>query len=192
MNTSEQHEITRILSQASDGDASALHRLMPLLYDELRALADGCVRQERPGHTLQATALVHEAFVKLVDQRNVAWQNRAHFFALAAQAMRRILVDHARGRQRLKRGGDWQKLTLDDSSALSGATQVDLLGLDDALSDLARLHERQAKIVELRFFGGLTVREVAEVIGVSIPTVESDWRMAKAWLKRELDAGPQQ
>lgn len=179
-------DVTRMLKQASAGDESAINRLLPMVYDELRALAESYLQRENPGHTLQATALVHEAYLRLVKQEDVEWQNRAHFFALAAQAIRRILVDHARGRGRAKRGGDRERVTLDGDVALTSDRDVDLIELDAALEKLARLHERQARIVELRFFGGLTLREAAEVLGVSPRTIDGDWSMARAWLRREL------
>lgn len=179
-------DVTRILKRASAGDESAINRLLPMVYDELRALAESYLQCENPGHTLQATALVHEAYLRLVKQEDVEWQNRAHFFALAAQAIRRILVDHARSRGRAKRGGDRERVTLDEDPALTPDRDLDLIELDAALEKLARLHERQARIVELRFFGGLTLREAAEVLGVSPWTVDGDWSMARAWLRREL------
>lgn len=189
MGPSDNADITRILQRASDGDDSAVNRLMPLVYDELRALAESYLQRERPDHTLQATALVHEAYVRLVRQEDVEWKNRAHFFAVAAQAIRRILVDHARTRQRAKRGGDRQRVRLDEDVALLEERELDLLALDEALGRLATLHERQARIVELRFFGGLGLKEVAEILEVSPRTVDGDWSMARAWLRRELRSG---
>jgi RNA polymerase sigma factor (TIGR02999 family) len=191
MGTSDSGEVTRILRKASDGDDSAVNRLMPLVYDELRALAESYLQRERPDHTLQATALVHEAYVRLIRQEEVEWKSRAHFFAVAAQAIRRILVDHARARQRAKRGGDRQRVRLDEEVALLEGPDLDLLSLDEAMKKLGRLHQRQARIVELRFFGGLSLREVARVLGVSARTVDGDWSMARAWLRRELRAGAQ-
>ncbi|MBN2559991.1 MAG: sigma-70 family RNA polymerase sigma factor [Phycisphaerae bacterium] len=182
----ERPDLTGILKRASDGDDSAVNRLIPLVYDELRALAESYLRRERPDHTLQATALVHEAYVQLIKQEDVAWQNRAHFFAVAAQAIRRILVDHARGRQREKRGGGRQRVCLDTDVALLEERPLEIVALDEALQKLARLHERQAQIVELRFFGGLSLKEIAKFIGVSPRTVDGDWSMARAWLRREL------
>ncbi len=187
--TSDHSDLTRILQEASAGDDSAVNRLMPLVYRELRALAESHLQKERSGHTLQATALVHEAYVRLIDQRDVVWQNRAHFFAVAAQAIRRILVDHARSRLREKRGGSLQRVALDDELALSTQRGAELLALDEGMARLAELNERQARIVELRFFGGLTVKEAAEVLGVSARTVDGDWSMARAWLSRELRKG---
>lgn len=183
-------DITAILNEASAGDESAVNRLMPLVYDELRALAQSYLRSERPDHTLQATALVHEAYVRLVKQEEVQWRNRAHFFAVAAQAIRRILVDHARGHQRAKRGGDRQRLLLDENVAAAAERDLDLVALDEALQALSQLHPRQAQIVELRFFGGLSLEEAAEYLKVSPRTVEGDWAMARAWLHRKLRAEP--
>ncbi len=160
--------------------------LLPLVYDELRRLAEGYLRRERPGHTLQPTALVHEAYLRLVDQDRVDWQGRTHFLAVGAHMMRRLLIDHARGRGRVRRGGDRQRLTLDDEMAAVAGQDVDLLALHEALETLAELDERQARIVELRFFAGLRVDEVAQVLGVSRRTVEGDWTHARAWLRREL------
>lgn len=186
--------VTRLLQQWSNGDPQALEDLIPLVYDELRQVARQYLRRERPGHTLQPTALVHEAYLKLVDQRRIRWQNRAHFFAVAAQLIRRILVDHARARGASKRGGGLRQLTIEADVAPAErrgqAGELDVLALDGALSRLAELDPRQAHVVELRFFGGLDVEETAEVLGVSSPTVKRDWRTAKAWLYRELQAEP--
>jgi RNA polymerase sigma factor (TIGR02999 family) len=182
-------DITKILRAAGAGDGSAIDRLMPLVYDELRALAESYLQRERADHTLQATALVHEVYVRLVRQEEVEWQNRAHFFAVAAQAIRRILVDHARGHQRLKRGGDRQRVRLEEDAAFARERDLDLLALDEAMDRLAKLSERQARVVELRFFGGIGLKEIAEVLGVSPRTVDGDWSMARAWLRRELSKG---
>jgi len=179
-------DVTQILQEVRDGDRDAPARLMPLVYDELRRLADHYLRQERPDHTLQPTALVHEAYLKLVDQTRVDWKNRAHFFGVAAQVMRRILVDHARRHRASKRGGLRQKLTLDEAVDYSQPRDVDLVALDDALTALAQLDARQSKIVEFRFFGGLTIEETAVALGISPATVKVDWSMAKAWLRREI------
>jgi RNA polymerase sigma factor (TIGR02999 family) len=170
---------------------SSAEELMPLVYDDLRRRARAYMSRERPGHTLQPTALVHEAYMKLVDQSRVNWRGRTHFFAIGAQAMRRILIDYARGHSREKRGGEWQRVTLSAplKSNESGLDLVELLNLDRALAKLAGLDERQAKIVELRFFAGLKMSEVAEVLGVSKRTVEDDWVHARAWLKHELSQG---
>ena len=167
-------------------DKESLDKLMPAIYDELRRQAAHYLRQERPGHTLQTTALIHEAYVRLVDQRNVQWQNRAHFFGIAAQMMRRILVDHARTKKRAKRGGSDIKVSLDDNAVAVKGQDLDVVAVDEALSRLAKIDEQQSRVVELRFFSGLTVEETAEVMGISPATVKRDWSMAKAWLHREL------
>ena len=187
----EDQNLTRILERASRGDDSAIRRLMPLVYGELRALAESYLRQERPDHTLQATALVHEAYVRLIKQEDVDWQNRAHFFGLAAQAIRRILVDHARHHNRAKRGGGLQRVRLEENVALPSQEEVDLIALDDALGRLKDFNERAARVVELRFFGGLSRKEVAEFLGLSLRTIGDDWRLARAWLRRELAEEPQ-
>jgi RNA polymerase sigma factor (TIGR02999 family) len=182
----EQHDVTRLLVNWSNGDRQALEALLPLVYDELRLLAGRYLRRERVGHTLQSTALVHEAYLRLIDQRNVQWQNRAHFFAVAAQMIRRILVDHARKTQSEKRGGQAPRLSLDEAMAVAQDRDVDLVALDDALNGLAEIDEQQARIVELRFFGGLSIEETAEVLKISPATVKRDWVMAKSWLYREM------
>ena len=183
MNAPSQQEVTRLLVQLTDGDRAAMDELLPLIYDELRRLASNYLRRERQGHTLQPTALVHEAYMRMVDQTQVRWQNRAHFFGVAAQMMRRILVDHARGHAAEKRGGEFQKLSLDENiDTPGGERDLNLVSLDDALNRLSELDPQKSKIVELRFFGGLSVEETAEVLGVSAPTVKRQWRMAKAWL----------
>ncbi len=181
-------DVTRLLADLEAGQPGVENQLLPLVYAELRRVAAGYMRRERPGHTLQATALVHEAYIQLVDQTRVTWRNRAHFFAVAAQIMRRILVDHARAHRAQKRGGDARKLTLEETVGAFGQRDVALEALDDSLTALAQLDARQARIVELRFFGGLTVDETAEVLGVSAPTVEREWRMARAWLYSQLCA----
>jgi RNA polymerase sigma factor (TIGR02999 family) len=173
--------------QLTDGDHDALDALLPLVYAELRRLAAGYLRRERHGHTLQPTALVHEAYLRMIDQTQVRWQNRAHFFGVAAQMMRRILVDHARAHEAEKRGGEFQKLSLDENIDVSGDRDVNLVALDDALNLLAEVDPQKSKIVELRFFGGLSVEETAEVLGVSAPTVKRQWRMAKAWLYGQVN-----
>src|SRR5687767_12398686 len=178
-------DVTQLLQQWSNGQEQALDRLVPKIHDELRMLAASYLRRERPDHTLQPTALVNEAFLKLVDQRTVKWQNRAHFFGIAAQAMRRILVDHARAHAASKRGGGMRKVPLDDANVI-GRVDVDLLALDDALTRLAAMDPQQSRIVELRFFGGLTTEETAEVMHISLATIGREWRMAKAWLSAEL------
>ncbi len=179
-------EVTRILGNWTGGDPDAAARLMPIVYDELRQLARQYLQRERPDHTLQATGLVHEAYLRLVDQGTTTWQNRAHFFGVAAQVMRRILVDYARTHRAGKRGGSWDKLAFDEALAPSDERSVDLIALDDALKDLHALDQRQSRIVELRFFGGLTNEEVGEVLQVSPRTVKREWRIAKAWLRRAI------
>jgi RNA polymerase sigma factor (TIGR02999 family) len=179
-------QVTRLLRDWSNGDQSALEQLTPLVYSELRRLAARYLRKERSDHTLQSTALVHEAFIRLVDQRDVKWQNRAHFFGVAAQMIRRILVDHARGRQASKRGSGAPRLSLDEALATPERKDLDLIALDDALNSLGKIDPQQARIVELRFFTGLTVEETAEVLGISPATVKRDWVTAKAWLYRDI------
>lgn len=179
-------KVTELLAQVSGGNRAAVDELMPLVYRELKRIAGAQSGRERAGHTLQATALVHEAYLKLVDQRGVAWQNRAHFFGVSAQAMRRILLDYAKSRGRLKRGGDVRRTSFDEALIVAEDRASDLLVIDEALTRLEQLDPRQAKVVELRFFGGLSVEETAEVLGVSAPTVKREWAMAKAWLHREL------
>jgi RNA polymerase sigma factor (TIGR02999 family) len=182
-----EREITQLLISLKDGDrASAAEKLMPLVYDEFRALAARHLRHERANHTLQPTALVHEAYLKLIDQTRVDWQGRTHFFAVGAQAIRRILVDHARQHKRLKRGAGAERVALDDAVALAPQRAEEVLALDEALEKLAKLDSRQAQVVEMRFFAGMSVEEVAGVLGVSKRTVEGDWTMARAWLMREL------
>jgi RNA polymerase sigma factor (TIGR02999 family) len=180
--------MTQLLFQAGEGDQRATDRLLTLVYDELRQLAGGMMRRERLDHTLQGTALVHEAYLKLIDQTRAQWQNRAHFFAVTAQAIRRILVDHARGHARQKRGGERAKLVLDEGLAASYQQEIDLIALDEALLKLAERNQQQARIVEMRFFAGLTIEETASVVGVSPSTVEREWRYARAWLHRVLSA----
>jgi RNA polymerase sigma-70 factor (ECF subfamily) len=178
--------VTRLLSDLKNGDATAEAKLIPLVYDELRRLAANYMRRERPDHTLQATALVHEAFMRLTEQKNVSWQGKAHFLGVASQLMRRILIDHARGHLRAKRGGGGKKLSLEEGILLTETRSEELLAVDESLNRLASLDQRQARIVELRFFGGLSIEETAEVIGISPKTVKRDWSMAKAWLHGEL------
>ena len=174
-------DVTELLRAWSDGDARALDALVPLVYEELRRRAAVALRRENVGHTLQPTALVHEAYVRLAGQRRIAWKNRAQFLGVAAEMMRRILVDRARARQAAKRSGGWSRVTL-EGLAERPAVDVDVLDLDAAMIELAELEPRGARIAELRFFGGLTLRETAEVLGVSMATVERDWQLAKAWL----------
>ncbi|MEA1949910.1 MAG: sigma-70 family RNA polymerase sigma factor [Planctomycetota bacterium] len=189
MQSDQVSRITGILNEVKQGDRSAWERLLPMVYGELHQIAEKFLRRERSNHTLQPTALVHEAFLKLVDQSSVDWKSRAHFFAISAQAMRRILVDHARGHQAAKRGGGQKRITLDENLIAETGQASNLLLLEDALTKLALLDPRQAKIVELRFFGGLTVAEVAEVLQMSKRSVEREWTMVRSWLRRELSDG---
>jgi RNA polymerase sigma factor (TIGR02999 family) len=179
-------EITQLLMNWSRGDKTALDQLVPLVYPELRRLAKRHMGRENPEHTLQTSALINEAYLKLVDQQNIQWTNRAHFFAMAAQVMRHILVDHARTRNYAKRGGGAVKLPLDEAVALTDQRAGELVALDDALKELAKLDDRRSQIVELRFFGGLNLEETAEVMNISISTVQREWRAAKAWLHRTM------
>ncbi len=181
--------VTALLAQASRGNAAALERLIPLVYGELRAIAARHLRRERANHTLQPTALVNEAFLKLVGQRDVTWQNRAHFFGVSANLMRRVLVDYARAGRAEKRAGGLTRVTLDDANVAAESRDVDLLALDDALSTLADKDPKLAHLVELRFFAGLTTKETAEVLGVSTSTVEREWVAARAWLFRAMTGG---
>ena len=180
------HEVTQLLVAWGDGDQSALDQLMPLVYEELHRLAHRYMAQERPEHTLQTSALVNEAYVRLVDQRNVHWQNRAQFFGIAATSMRRILVGYARSRKRVKRGAGAFQISLDESAILSQERTAEMLALDEALDNLAAVDQRKSQVVELRFFGGLSIDETAEVLKVSPGTVMRDWTLAKAWLRREV------
>ncbi len=180
--------ITQLLVDWSKGDQKALDKLMPLVYSELRRLAGNYLRRERPGHTLQPTALVNEAYLKLIDQKNARWQNRAQFYGVAAQLMRRILVDHARQHQAAKRGGsDQQRLSITSAEQLVKQPELDLLALHEALEELTTIDSQQGRIVELKFFGGLSIEEMAEVLGIGHATVERDWKMARAWLRRKLE-----
>jgi len=178
--------VTGLLRAWSEGDQKARDELLPLIYGELRRRAAAHLRRERRGHSFQPTALVHEAYLRLVEQK-VPWQNRAHFFGLASEMMRRILVDHARGRKRSKREGGWTRVELDEAVAISEQRDIDLVLLDQALQELSELDPRHGRIVELRFFGGLTLEETAEVLGVSPATVKRDWSLARAWLYRRLN-----
>ena len=189
MTTPASNEATRTLCALSAGDNSAAERLMPLVYSELRALAGKYFRIQNPSHTLQPTALVHEAFVRLIDQSGTHWNDRAHFFAVAATAMRQILTDHARRRRAAKRGGGWEQVNLDDAVRPSEGNQIDMIALDECLAQLAEFDARKHRVVELRFFGGLTVEEVSRVMDLSKTTVESEWRAARAWLNRQLSKG---
>jgi RNA polymerase sigma factor (TIGR02999 family) len=186
MATPPRKDVTDLLIDWSKGDQEALNKLMPLVYDELRRLAKRHLRNERRGHTLQTTALVHEAYLKLVDRKNANWQNRVQFFAAAAQVMRHILVDYARSRRAFKRGGDCCRLSLDEAVISSKETDADLLTLNEALNSLAAIDPQQSRVVELRVFGGLTVEETAEALEISARTVKREWSMAKAWLHRQI------
>ena len=187
MATSSPQEITQLLVNWADGDQAALDKLMPLVYAELHRLAHHYMSRERPGHTIQTTALVNEAYLKLIDQRNMHWQNRAHFFAIAAQLMRRILVDHARSHAYAKRGGGARNVSLDEVADRLPMRASEIVALDEALAGLEQIDLRQSRIVELRFFGGLTIKETAEVMGLSPATIKSEWRTARAWLYHQLD-----
>lgn len=181
------NEITRMLIELTDGNQEVVNQILPHIYDELRRLAGSYLRKERSNHTLQPTALVHEAYMKLIDQRQVKWQNRAHFFGIAAQVMRRILMDHARKHLANKRGGDAEILPIEEEIlVVSHDKSAELVALDDALQHLAEIDPQKARVVELRYFGGLSIEETAEVMGVSVPTINRHWRMAKAWLYSEL------
>ena len=182
-------QVTSLLVAWGAGDQSALDRLVPMVHAELRRLARRQMRGERRGHTLQTTALVNEAYLRLVDLTRVRWQDRAHFFAMSATLMRRILVEHARSRQSAKRGGGAQTVSLEEAADVSLERAVDLVALDDALQALAAVDSRKSRVIELRFFGGLSVKETAEALNVSVETVARDWRLAKVWLLRELDRG---
>ncbi len=179
-------DVTGLLIDWSNGDRGALERLTPRVYDELRRLAGGYLRRERPDHTLQATALVNEAFLRMVDQSRVEWRSRAHFTALAAQMMRRILIDHARSHAGAKRGGGSVRVSLDQVPEVGAGASPEVLAVDEALTALAREHPGLVGVVELRYFGGLTSEEIAEVLGISVPTVTRRWRLARAWLYRYL------
>jgi len=183
------NSVTRLLERARSGDDDAVDQLLPVLYGELRALAGSFFNNERPDHTLQPTALVHEVYLRLIKQSEGGWANRTHFIAMAATAMRRILTDHARGRRAAKRGGDWHRVTLDKASAPFRDRDVDVIDLDEALTKLAELDKRKCRVVELRFFGGLTNEQVAKVLGVSRKTIVDDWTVARLWLRRELGQG---
>jgi RNA polymerase sigma-70 factor, ECF subfamily len=185
------NEVTGLLLDWSNGDRAALDKLVPLVHDELHRLAHHYMRQERAGHTLQTTALVNEAYMRLIDQRSVRWQSRAHFFAIAAQLMRRILVDYARSRRYAKRGGEARQVTFDESVLVSPQKGAELIAVDDALTDLAARDSRKSQIVELRFFGGLNIEETAEVTGLSASTVQREWRSAKAWLYEAIRSNDQ-
>jgi len=183
-------EITRLLQSWNEGDAGAIDKLVPLVYDELHRLAQRYMADERPDHTLQTTALLNEAYVRLVDSAHANWEGRTHFFGVCAQVMRRILVDWARSRQALKRGGDVVVLDLDEALAAASRPGTDLVAIDEALQALAGIDPRKAQVVELRFFGGMSVKEIAEILKVSPETVQRDWKLSKSWLRRELSGRP--
>jgi RNA polymerase sigma factor (TIGR02999 family) len=182
-------DVSQLLVDWSNGDQAALDKLLPLVNAELRQLARRYMRRENPGHTLQTSALVNEAYLRLIDQKSVRWQNRAHFFGIAAQLMRRILIDHARSHHYAKRGGGALRVSLDEAAAVTEARAAELLAVDEALEKLTAMDARKGRIVELRFFGGLSLEETAEVLGISSPTVQREWRAAKAWLHRILSEG---
>lgn len=184
--TPARHEVTQLLIDCSKGNQDAFKQLFPLVYEELRRLAHRYMTHERPGHTLQTTAVVHEAYLRLIDQKHVQWQNRAHFFAIASQMMRRILITHAQTHAYAKRGGGALKVSLDEAAVLSPERASDLIALDEALKGLTAIDPRRSQVVELRFFGGLSNEEIAEVLNISTNTVTRDWNVAKAWLHREM------
>jgi RNA polymerase sigma factor (TIGR02999 family) len=188
MKSSRSSQVTQLLEKYEPGDRAATEKLFADVYSELRAIAAGYLRRERKNHTLRPTALVHEVYLKLVDQTRVSWRSQAHFLATAAQAMRRILVDHARKRAATKRGGNRHRIALDDNLAIESERDEDVLELDAALTKLTKLDQRQAHMIELRFFGGLSIDEVAKVTGISKRSVEREWTMVRAWLRRELSA----
>ena len=181
--------VSKLLVRWSNGEQDALDQLIPLVYNELHRLAHRYMDRERRGHLLQSTALVHEAYQRLINLKNVSWQNRAHFFAVSAQLMRRILVDYARSRLYSKRGGDWRQVPLNEAVAVFPNRRTDIVALDDALRTLADIDPRKSRVVEMRFFGGLSIQETAEVLNVSQETVLRDWRLAKVWLLRQLSQG---
>jgi len=191
MSAPDQVDITGLLVAWKDGDDEALDELIPIVYSELRRLARYQLRGERAGHSLQPTALTHEAFLRLFGTRRVSWQNRVHFFSVAAQSMRRVLVEHARKRSATKRGGGATRITLDDAKTPGETVDLDVLALNEALTELEKIDPRQCRIVELRYFGGLETEETAEVLGISPSTVKRDWRVAKIWLRRALGAPTQ-
>ena len=180
------HLVTQLLQSYASGDEAVLDQLMPMVYQDLRLLAQRSLRQERNEHTLQATALAHEAYLRLIDQRNVDWRDRQHFLAIAAQQIRRILVDHARAKNSNKRGGGSDRITLSDLPEQEHGSRIELMALDDAMQRLAQISETQCRIVELRYFGGLTLEDIAEVLGIGKRSVSREWNCAKAWLYHEL------
>ena len=179
--------VTELLNDWQHGDQNALAKLTPLIYDELKRIAHRYVQRERNGHTLQTTALVHEAYLRLAGNEEAAWQNRAHFFAVSAQVMRHILIDHARRRRYLKHGGEFQQAAMEETSLMPAERAAELVALDEALNELKRLDQRKSRVVELRYFGGLSLEETADVLEVSIMTVRRDWRAAKAWLYKAVN-----
>jgi RNA polymerase sigma-70 factor (ECF subfamily) len=185
------NEVTQLLIAWNDGDQSALERLIPLVHAELRRIARRYMRNERPGHTLQTSALINEAYVRLIDAQQVRWQNRAHFFGVAAQLMRQVLVDFARSRSYKKRGGGALQVSLSEAMVITKERREDLVALDEALSALSEIDERKGRVVEMRFFGGLNENEIAEALKVSPETVRRDWRLAKPWLRRRLSESPE-
>ena len=189
MSTPPSHEVTELLLAWNEGDGAALDRLIPLVHAELRRLARSYMRRERAAHTLQTSALINEAYLRLIDSRRVPWQNRAHFYGVAAQLMRRILVDFARDRNSQKRGGGAHQVAFDEALAVSASSDSDVVALDEALKELEKVDERKARVVEMRFFGGLRQKEIATVLNVSPETVKRDWRLAKSWLLRRLSEG---
>lgn len=180
-------EVTQLLLAWNSGDEAALDKLIPLVYEELRQVAKRYMRREREGHTLQTAALVNEVYLRLIDAKNVRWQDRAHFFAISAQLMRRVLVEFARRRGQIKRGGEARQISIEEALAVYRERNADVVALDDALTELAKLNTRQSRVVELRFFGGLTEEEIAEALKISPRTARNDWRLARAWLYRELN-----
>ncbi len=186
MTTHSLQDVTGLLLEWQEGDETALDKLTPLVYDELRRIAHRYMRQERDGHTLQTTALVNEAYVRLAGGQRIEWQNRAHFYGVVAQVMRHVLIDHARRRRYAKRGGDAEQVSLEDVAGMSDVRAAELVALDEALNELARLDPRKARVVELRYFGGLSLEETADVLEVSVMTVRRDWRAAKAWLYTQV------
>lgn len=185
MASSDHPDVTQVLAALKDGDASAYERLLPVVYEEMRSLARSYLNRQQPGHTLEPTALVHEAYMRLVQQDQPDYSNRVHFFAVAATAMRQLLIDHARRKNAAKRGEGWERVTLSNLKS-DGRSDIDLLDLDEALTEMAELDAQQSRIVELRFFGGLTIEETAEELGISTSTVEREWRAARAWLSARL------
>ena len=189
INTLSEPNVTELLLEWQHGDRDALERLTPLIYDELRRMAHRYVQRERAGHTLETTALVNEAYLRLIGQQKMDWKNRAHFFAVTAQVMRHVLIDHARRRHFAKRGGETQQVSLDEASVMSHERAAELVGLDEALDSLARIDPRKSRVVELRYFGGLSLEETANVLEISLMTVRRDWRAAKAWLFKAVTGG---